>query len=164
MALVRVERRGRMERKNPARKPRGARALHSGLRALNYEWLAARSSAKLVRQARKSNDNEIMNVALESLLIHGRNICEFFRASARKNDILAVDFLGRTPRVCLTYLRKNMHRIHRRVAHLSYSRPYMKRGWDSERMIKEIDAALELFFERLPINHPSIAGRVFLAR
>lgn len=101
-------------------------------------------------QAEKAGDQALMNSTLESFLIHARNICDFFRVRSREDDdVLARDYLGRTPRVKLPYIRKNKKRLNKRIAHLSYSRPRLGRGWPTARMLKEIDEAMKIFQDRL---------------
>jgi hypothetical protein len=143
------------------RKCRGSYALKSAAKTIHYEWKTAHTSEGLIRHAKKTNDQILMNSALESFLIHARNVCDFLGGRGQKDDILAKDFIGRTPRVRLTYIRKNKKRIHRRIAHLSCSRPRLKREWATGLMIREIDSAMHVFVERLKTKHMSIARRVF---
>ena len=150
-----------MTQKLPPRKQRGIHALRSAAQALHYEWNTAHTSLVLMSLAKRNSDQVLMNASLESFLIHARNICDFFDVRGRQDDILAKDFLGRTPRARLTYIRKNKVRIHKRIAHLSYSRPRLKRGWASALMMKEIDGAMRVFIGRLKQKYRLIARRVF---
>ena len=63
----------------------------------------------LAVEGKNKNDQAILNAALESLLLHARSIREFFSASGRDNDILAIRFppLGSAVKVRMPYLRRN---------------------------------------------------------
>ena len=139
-----------MPKKAKARKKRGTMALRSAAEALQYEWWMTHVTMGQMAHAKKAGDQALVNSALESFLIHVRNISDFFRVRRREeDDVLARDYLGRTPRVKLPYIRKNKKRLHRRIAHLSYSRSRLGRGWQTERMQKETDGAMKVFQDNL---------------
>ena len=125
-------------------------ALRSAAKAVHYEWLMAHVAMGQMAQAKRVGDKALENSTLESFLIHARNIRDFFRFFCSDNDdVLARDYLGRTPRVKMPYIRKNRRRLNKRIAHLSYSRPRLSRGWQTGRMLKEIDGAMMTFQSRL---------------
>lgn len=124
-------------------------ALRSAAEALHYEWGMIHVSRGQIVLAKKAHDQALENTALESFLIHARNISDFFQVGGREDDVLARDFLGLTPRVKLPYIRKHKKRLNRRLAHLSYSRPRLKREWPTGLMLREIDRAMNLFQDRL---------------
>ena len=88
----------KLQRKK-SRIKRGRTALSSAAGALFYEWKTAKDDYALINIAREDRNQALMNAALESFLIHARNIRDFFRVSGRDNDILVSDFLGNKPRV-----------------------------------------------------------------
>ena len=152
--------RKRKQRKK-IRQRRGDRALRSAAGDLFYEWKTAQNTVELIYYAKKDRDQVRLNAALESLLIHARNIRDFFNAQGRTNDILAIDFLDRNIRVRMTYLRRNKKRLDRAIAHLSYSRSRIKKNWDVRLIVSEIDDSMRRFINRLKLKHPLISEDVF---
>lgn len=104
-----------------------------------------------------------LNASLESLIIHARNIRDFFNSTGRENDVLAIDFLGRNLRIRMPYIRKNKKRLDRRIAHLSYSRSRMSPKWDVAKIISEMNDSINRFIKKLKVQHPSIDKDVFNA-
>jgi hypothetical protein len=109
-------------------------------------------------------DPDLKSIALESFCIHARNIRDFFATSgrAKRDDVLAADFLGRPMRVRLTHLRSVAvrNRLNKRIAHLSYARARLGRLWNIQRIKAEIDTAMHQFEARLRVVDPSLAAIV----
>lgn len=129
---------------------------------LQYEWAMARHSAVRAIDALAHRDHQTVNMALESLLIHARNIRDFFDRTGRSDDVLASDFLGRPIRVRMSRLRskKMRQRLNKRIAHLSYARARLGRSWDIVGLMTEINGAMEVFTDRLRAANPRLADIV----
>jgi hypothetical protein len=105
-------------------------------------------------------DDETPNMALESFLLHFRNLRAFLCPSLqfpRRDDVIASDFLGARQAEDVArpgVLGRRKKKIDRLLAHISYSREgYVKRGakaWPAPSMLAEMQSALREFLERLP--------------
>jgi hypothetical protein len=105
-------------------------------------------------------EDDTANMALESFLLHFRNLRAFLCPSLqkpRRDDVIASDFLGSpkaedqaNPKV----LGRRKRKIDKLLAHISYSREgYVRRGaksWPGPRMLGDVRAALRQFLDRLP--------------
>jgi hypothetical protein len=151
-----------MTKTRKPRRRRGPKALASAADDLNYEWKMARVSAQALERAYVANDVWAKNIALESFLVHARVIRDFYAASASDNDVLAIDFLGSSPRVRLPLLRSRAirTRLNRRIAHLSFSRSRLKRAWDVSTLLNEINAAMTAFVALLAKRDAKLAAIV----
>lgn len=136
-----------------ARPSRGDAALRSAARTIEYEF---RMFLVGVAALSRAPSPEERNLVLEALLIHARNLRDFFAASGKKDDILAVDFVSQLPRVALPYLRSptSRRRLNRLVAHASYSRPRLGKNWDVNRILRELEKAMRSFLERFHSESP----------
>ena len=97
------------------------------------------------------------NMALESFLLHFRNLRAFLCPSLfRDDDVLASDFLGRYDGSDVgdkNKLNVDKERLDKMLAHLSYSRAdYIEAGdygWDSSRMLILVVEELQKFLGQL---------------
>jgi hypothetical protein len=151
-----------MTKTRKPRPTRGRKALASAADDLNYEWKMARVSARALARANATADVWAKNIALESFLVHARVIRDFYATSASDNDVLAVDFLGSSPRVRLPLLRSRAirTRLNRRIAHLSFSRSRLKRAWDVRTLLNEINDAMSVFVALLAKRDAKLAAIV----
>jgi hypothetical protein len=87
------------------------------------------------------------NMALECFLIHARNIRDFSGADGESDDVLARDFLSRSPRLRMTLLRGKpvRRRMNKPVAPISCSRARLGRRWEVAARLGEVDAATSVF-------------------
>ena len=138
---------------------RGAAALRSAVKDLAYEWQTARDAVRALVSARQAGNTALSNMFIEDFLLHARNLRDFFAPRGKPDDVLAKDFLGRHPRIALPHLRSAAvrNRLNRRIAHLSYSRPRFRVGWNIPRLLAEIEAAMEAFALRLESKRPRLA-------
>jgi hypothetical protein len=98
------------------------------------------------------------NMALESFLLHFRNLRAFLcPSSQRDDDVLASDFIGMYDGSDVAdrdKLNVDKERLDKMLAHVSYSRPdYIEagdHGWDSSVMLILILSELRKFLVRLP--------------
>ncbi len=136
-----------------ARKARGRSALKSAAGTVEYEFRMFVVGCAALSRAPTPEEK---NLVLEALLIHARNLRDFFAPSGRSNDILARDFVSRMPRIAMPYLRSNTsrNRLNRLIAHLSYSRPRLGKNWDIHRLVHEVEAAMSAFLKRLKEERP----------
>ena len=144
------------------RRKRGLQALASAADDLNYEWKMARVSARRLDRAQAAHDVWATNIALEAFLVHARVIRDFYASSASDNDVLAIDFLGSRPRVRLPLLRSGVirTRLNRRIAHLSFSRSRLKRAWNVQTLLNEINGAMTTFVALLAKRNAKLAAIV----
>ncbi len=102
------------------------------------------------------------SVALESFLIHVRNLRDFlYGAGTNPDDVVAGDFfpgLGQweairppMPKV----IEDNRERLNKTLAHISYSRLKYKgsaKAWPSQQIASELIAVVRVFLRHLPQN------------
>lgn len=103
------------------------------------------------------------NMALESFLLHFRNLRAFLCPSLQRctaDDVLASDFLGKGDGTDVGdrhKLNAGKERLDKMLAHVSYSRlDYIEAGdhwWDSSAMLILILTELQKFLVRLPEQH-----------
>ena len=100
------------------------------------------------------------NMALESFLVHVRNLREFlYDAGTNPDDVVAGDFFpgpGQwedirppVPKV----LEDNRDRLNKALAHISYSRLKYKgpaMAWPSQQIASELIAVVRVFLRKLP--------------
>lgn len=92
-------------------------------------------------KSKEKNRGMLHNALLESLVMHAGNLCQFLYHEKRKytSDIIASDFLNndemkyfvqnRTPADLFNELENKRNK---EVAHLTYDRITMMRGWNTE--------------------------------
>jgi hypothetical protein len=102
-----------------------------------------------------SQSSEIFkNATLESLLVHVRNLFDFFYGGETdKDDMRAFHFvkggmLWQAPKAA--YLEKMRPKINKHLSHLTYSRVLMTPSWNLMQMAAEIEEANKKFLEALP--------------
>lgn len=141
---------------------RGRRALKSAAQDLGYEWNMARIAVRLLSLAQRARSQVMVNLTMETFLLHARNLRDFFATSGQPEDVLASDFLGRPLRVRMPLLRsaKIRRRLNKRIAHVSYSRSRLGRQWDVRTLATEIDEAMEAFVTRLSTIDAQLADKI----
>jgi hypothetical protein len=104
----------------------------------------------------------MVNVTLETFLLHARNLRDFFATSGKSDDVLASDFLGRPLRVRMPLVRsaRLRRRLNKRISHLSYSRSRLGRAWDVRSLLAEIDDAMGVFLSRLSTVDAGLADTI----
>ena len=94
------------------------------------------------------------NVTLESLLLHARNLFDFFNGGATdKDDMRAFHFIkGKEfwQSSKLQYLKTVRPEINKHLSHLTYSRVSRKPRWKWRKIAQEIEEAYKEFLEALP--------------
>lgn len=121
-----------------------------------------RATARALALAEQSGDLLLKNMALESFLVHARNIRDFFGTAGKDDDVLVADFMRSPPGVKMPLLRSKAIRVrlNRRIAHLSFSRSRLKNEWAVGRLLKEIDTTMSCFVEHLRKVSPMLASIV----
>ena len=152
----------RTDRKYRPRPQRGDGALRTAARCMSYEYEMFLAASNLLISLNPSSTRPevvvLRNVALESTLIHARNIRDFFSSNGRTDDVLARDFVTPLPRIAMTYLRKasTEQRINRLLAHPSYGRSRLTKQWEIGTLRREITAAWNAFLGRLKQETPEL--------
>ncbi len=102
------------------------------------------------------------NVALESFLVHVRNLRDFlYGAGTNPDDVVAGDFFPgpgqweakRPPMPKI--IEDNRERLNRALVHVSYSRLKYKgpaKEWPSQQIASELIAVVRVFLRNLPQN------------
>ena len=119
------------------------------------------ASNLLLRLRASSNTPDVValrNIALESTLIHARNLRDFFSANGRSNDVLARDFVTPLPRIAMPYLRRAStgRRIDKLLAHPSYDRSRLSKQWPIGTLRAELGQAWKLFLQRVARDAPNL--------
>lgn len=154
----------RTDRAYRPRAKRGSLALRSAAESISYEYemfMAATSCLLTIDPSdNRPEVQALRNMALESSLIHARNIRDFFSPNGRNDDIIARDFVTPMPRISMPYLRKKTtaRRINRLLAHPSYGRSRLTRGWEIGTLRQEIATAWKLFLAGLAEKKPGRRG------
>ena len=150
----------RKDRKYQPRPPRGNNALRAAASCMSYEYEMFLTASNLLLSLDPSSSRpEVViwrNVALESTLIHSRNIRDFFSPNGRSDDVLARDFVTPLPRIAMPYLRKasTERKINRLLAHPSYGRSRLTKEWEIGTLRREITTAWNAFLSRLGQEAP----------
>lgn len=137
-----------------ARKVRGPAALKSAAITIEYEYRMLLVGCAALGRAPTTEER---NLVLEALLIHARNLRDFFAKSGNNDDILARDFVSQMPRIAMPYLRSRTRRkrLNRGLAHASYSRPRLGGEWNVQIIGRELEVAMRRFLERLKEESPT---------
>lgn len=139
------------------RSVRGDKALRSAAGTVEYEF---RMFLVGITALDRAPTWEEQNLVLEALLVHARNLRDFFQVHGRSDDILARDFVVQMPSTSMPYLRSRScrRRLNRLLAHLSYSRSRLSRDWNICALRDEISGAMRAFLSRVARDNP---GRLF---
>ena len=110
------------------------------------------------------------NMALESFLVHVRNLREFlYDAGTNPDDVVAGDFFpgpgqweGIRPPMPKV-IEENRYRLNKSLAHISYSRLKYKgptKEWPSQQIASELLAVVRVFLRNLPQNRSAWFSRL----
>jgi len=153
----------RSERKHHPRPARGQDALKAAAACASYEFemFIAASNLILIQLGTSSGTPDVValrNIALESTLVHARNLRDFFSPNGRRNDVLARDFVTPLPRIAMPYLRRapTGRRIDRLLAHPSYDRSRLSKQWPIGTLRIELIQAWKAFLDRLARDAPDL--------
>ena len=126
--------------------------LKSGASTIAYEIRMLLVGYKVI--ARTTPATKEHTLALEAFLIHVRNLLEFFGKKTDSDTIQTRHFVDQLPPVDMPYLRSNGKRLHKMLAHPSYSRPRLKKPWQVDDIASELRTAMSAFLDRLEEEHP----------
>lgn len=116
----------------------------------------ASSVTYLEEQTGEPVDEKLIDIAIESFLLHTRNLLHFFTAGAVdrvKDDVLAIDYINNWSPPKMLYLdneetRTNLNKF---LSHITYTRVNtQKPRWDFPRINSEIEEAYRAFRKTLP--------------
>ena len=134
---------------------RTSQELRDAVRHIRYEVNQMIQAKQLYEQS-GSGDQSQRNAYLESMLIHVRNLCEFLAcAEQARNDTAICSDFGFPAQEPLD--RAEIRRIHKRLAHPSYSRDSLDEEWDLELILKRLakpcaDFADQVLDEKVPFH------------
>lgn len=121
---------------------------------LNMFRAAVNANIGLPQSSKKIDRNILLNATLESVLLHARNLLDFFCREPWKDDIRAFHFLPKQDALWksskLAYLSSIRNDINKHLSHLTYKRVAKKAEWDLVRISKEIEEAFKEFLAILP--------------
>jgi hypothetical protein len=134
-----------------ARPKRGRRVLRSAADTIDYEFAMLAHAYSEIGQGSPGHHN----MALETFLLHARNLRDFFRAKGHPDDILARDFLGEASSATLPFVGSKTFddRVNKKLSHPSFSRPRLRAKWQPSLIAGEIGRATERFLEELDAIH-----------
>jgi hypothetical protein len=128
-----------------------------------YELKMFRGAAEKVMELGKPNDPVLYNAALESALLHARNLLDFFTGEPTdKDDIHAAHFIN-TPKdkenrwtsAKMPLLMAQRTDLNYSISHLTYRRTKRKPEWDIPAIRHEVLAAFDDFKNKLPKDKKS---------
>ena len=120
----------------------------------------------------KPLDQLTQNIALESFLVHVRNLREFlYGAGTNRDDVVAGDFFpgpGQWEDINIRppmpkVIEANRERLNKALAHVSYSRLKYKgpaKAWPSQQMASELIAVVRVFLRHLPQDRSAWFSRL----
>lgn len=125
------------------------------LRALNYERGMLRATAMALASGIIEN-RLTQNTFVESFLIHARLLIAFLYGPYQKDDFRPGDWLDpdEWKEICgaKSELLENTHKdAHKYLCHLTATRLNQKRTWDCPGILREIEAVLDKFFQRVEL-------------
>jgi hypothetical protein len=116
-----------------------------------------------LRAMRRIEDPQLNNLVSEAVLVHVRNLIEFFYAGGRRHEdsLYASDFVAWRPSLDPNLdafaggrtVRKYRERLHQRLAHLSKARktePAVGGSWSLDEVSAALERDLRLFLVTLP--------------
>jgi len=121
------------------RTPEEEKALHH----LGYEWWMFRSTHAIVT-ALDWDDDPVRNALVESLVIHGRNLIDFFYTPPIKDDLVAnhVRCRQQPPSYIPSALKEWREQAHKRIAHLTETRFEDYKMWKAGEVRSELETRL----------------------
>jgi len=138
----------------------------AGAECMSYEYNGFMAALALHKRLRPSCDSDkpeaalgrmLLNVALESALIHARNILCFFRANDSVEDVRACQFVTeRPPDFNMEYLKGRSQELSKLLAHPSYSRGKLDHNWKVAKLESEITTAWAAFLGCLSQENPEL--------
>jgi hypothetical protein len=130
-----------------------------------YEFSTAIQAYSLLQQAEKTGNQPLINIALETFLLHYRNLRHFLnpRDPVYADDILAEDFFAATvvPPEFEHQPGKRMDdlttKLNKQLAHLSYTRldyeGKPEKKWNASELLRAAVEGLLRFISSLPSEH-----------
>ncbi len=138
----------------------------AGAECLIYEYAGFRRALGVHKQLRQpmfdgnlSADTRrvLLNLSLESALIHARNVLYFFKVKDHGDDVRVCHFVTeRVPDFDMEYLKGRSQELNKLLGHPSYHRGKLDRNWDLVRLESEITTAWETFLRCLSQENPEL--------
>ncbi|MEQ1857545.1 MAG: hypothetical protein ABL963_13885 [Longimicrobiales bacterium] len=130
----------------------GLTALKSAAATIEYE-LSMLSAAF----AETGNSKvHLHNMAVETFLLHARNLRDFFRSTGHGDDIRARDFVKTMPKISMPTVFSPAFntRVNKKLAHPSYKRARLKAKWHQGKITRELVRAMDRFLSQLDADYP----------
>ena len=132
--------------------------LKGGPEKFLYELRMFRGSVGALQNLQHPNpalQTTFRNATLESMLVHARNLLDFFcGAPSAKDDIRAGHFVSKGGSSWtsskLGFLKEHKDDINKHLSHLTFARVGEKPQWEPSRIQTEIEAAYAEFLGLLP--------------
>lgn len=123
--------------------------LRRGAETVRYEYAMFLHSSVLLHEW--AEDPGLMhNILLENVLLHARNLVEFFGTTSHTaDDIRARHYLTAPHDFALPYSRSIKKRLNKLLAHVSYSRSEFQKPWQVAALRQELAGAWAEFIDRL---------------
>jgi hypothetical protein len=123
------------------------------LEHLGYEWWMFRSMSALLQTIAESDAwlrDPVRNAMVESLVVHGRGLVEFFfrppvtpGARARGNEDARCDVLGVPPATASNFVDEWHDEASKRVVHFTHRRHAPLASWDTPRLLQELQPKMD---------------------
>jgi hypothetical protein len=133
--------------------------LEAGAKCIIYEYGGFKKALDIYRKLpRKRGDappndtlRVLLNVSLESALLHARNMLIFFRGTSRHDDeILVGHFASERPAAFdIKNQKETLKKLNTLLAHPSYCRGNFDHAWEAVDLEKEITTAWATFLRCL---------------
>jgi hypothetical protein len=120
------------------RSPEEEKALHH----LGYEWWMFRSTHAIVTGLER-DDDPVRNALVESLVIHGRNLIDFFYIRPVKDDLVADHVRCKQQSSIPEAVKGWRDQAHKRVAHLTETRFANYDAWKADEVRSELEKRID---------------------
>ncbi|MFA6436066.1 MAG: hypothetical protein WCW30_02945, partial [Candidatus Gracilibacteria bacterium] len=125
---------------------------------INYELKMFYCSMLYLRKFKESDDEIGKYISLESFLLHGRNLADFFFKKKKGNYVRAMEYFnediwGKIKPLKSSKMKNFMIRANNELAHLTIERKSGKlkeKEWDVSDIFLEFCKCVKLFFNNLP--------------
>lgn len=123
-----------------------------------YELRMFRIATDALADPSVQSNPALKNVIIESVLIHARNLHDFFSGNESSNDDMIAGHFVRKPNGTawksskLTFIASCKGDINKALSHLTYTRVKFKPAWDIDRIRQDVEKAYVEFLAFLPVT------------
>ena len=122
---------------------------------VKYEWQIFSWLVQRIEAEYEAAPQSTKNLLMESLLLHARVLYDFFVRAPKGDDVSACHFFDDASDWCVVssdlcpYLRANMKRLNKKLAHLTYSRLTEDEQWAFGAIRDEVSHGWRTFLDAL---------------